>query len=124
MENSKKTKSEESFFKIPYEMFTHHKLKCLNSNGIMLYGMMSNFSGWSKQPKNRKKYTDEHGRVFIIFTEMEAAKRMNITKGTFFKLKKQLKNLGLIDYSHQKEKKQGVSTPIYVTPFEVWKTIN
>mgnify|MGYP001313383152 CR=1 FL=1 len=110
-----------SYFEVYYEMFTNERTKELKSNGIILYSMMANQVSLSKRPENVKKYTNENGQVFILFTELHAKEKLNISKGTFFKLKKQLKDLGLIDYKEQVEKKNGISTPIYVTPYEIWK---
>lgn len=110
-----------SYFEVYYEMFTDQRTKGLKANGIILYSMMSNQVGLSKRPENVKKYTDANGQVYILFTEVHAKQKLNISKGTFFKLKKQLKELGLINYNEQVEKKNGVSTPIYVTPYELWK---
>ncbi|KEZ47741.1 replication initiator protein A [Metabacillus indicus] len=110
-----------SYFEVYYELFANEKTKSLNSNGIVLYSMMANQIGLSKRPENIKKYTDGNGQVFILFTEFQAAQKLNISKGTFFKLKKELKKIGLIDYQEQVDKKNGISTPIYVTPFEHWK---
>ncbi|WP_191556120.1 replication initiator protein A [Metabacillus idriensis] len=110
-----------SYFEVYYELFGNEKTKSLNSNGIILYSMMANQIGLSKRPENIKKYTDENGQVFILFTEFQAKQKLNISKGTFFKLKKELKKIGLIDYHEQIGKKNGISTPIYVTSFEHWK---
>lgn len=110
-----------SYFEVYYEMFSDKKTRVLNANGIILYSMMANQVGLSKRPENAKKYTNKNGEVFIIFTELQAKQKLNISKATFFKLKKQLKDIGLIDYKDQVEKKNGVSTPIYVTPYELWK---
>jgi len=109
-----------SYFEVYYEMFNNEKTKALRSNGIVLYSMMANQVGLSKRPENVKKYTDKNGEVFILFTERNAKDKLGISKKTFFELKKMLKELGLINYEKQAIKKNGVSTPIYVTPLDVW----
>lgn len=113
-----------SYFEVYYDMFTDERTKSLKANGIVLYSMMANQVGLSKRPENIKQYTDENGQVFILFTEAHAKEKLGISKGTFFKLKKQLKDLGLIDYEEQTNKKDGISTLIYVTPYEIWKKGN
>ena len=118
-QNTKK----ERYFEVYYEMFKHEKFKGLSLNGIILYSMMANQVGLSKRPENVEKYTDAKGKTFILFTERQAKEKLGISKGTFFNLKKQLKELKLIDYQEQADKKKGVSTPIYVTPFETWKKV-
>ncbi|MER2079005.1 replication initiator protein A [Psychrobacillus psychrotolerans] len=109
-----------SYFEVYYEMFKNEKTKVLKSNGIILYSMMANQVGLSKRPENVKKYSDKNGNVFILFTERNAKSKLGISKKTFFDLKKMLKELGLINYEEQVSKKSGVSTPIYVIPYDVW----
>ncbi|ARK29043.1 replication initiator protein A [Halalkalibacter krulwichiae] len=110
---------ENKFIKVYKEIYQHDKYRCLDGDCIIYYSWLLDLNELSK--KNAIDYTDSNGRVFVIFTEEDAYKYCNIKKGKLYRIKKKLKEVGLIDYEEQKVKKYGVSTPIYVTPYEHWK---
>jgi hypothetical protein len=104
-----------NFGKLYWKMFEDKRLIELSNDGIILYTKMLDKLNLSKS-----NYVDENGEPFIFFTQSEALEKCRIKQRTFLKLKKQLKQLGLIYYDEQKAKKAGVSTPIYVKHYEIW----
>ncbi|UAK16114.1 replication initiator protein A [Sporolactobacillus terrae] len=106
------------FIKVYKEIYQHEKFRQLDGDHIIYYSWLLDLNELSK--KNKKKYTDGDGRLFVIFPEINARYYCNIKKGKLYRVKKKLKEVGLIDYNEQKVKKEGVSTPIYVTPYEHW----
>lgn len=87
-----------------------NNIKGLTSSSRKLYNEMRNFLQLSK---NNKEYQDENGVPFIFFTESRA-KEIGISIITYKRAKKQLKDLGLINYKSQENKKLGVASKIYV----------
>lgn len=85
-------------------------IKGLTSSSRRLYNEMRNFLQLSKK---NKEYQDENGIPFIFFTEGRA-KEIGISITTYKRAKKQLKDLGLINYSKQPVKKLGIASKIYV----------
>lgn len=113
---------ENKFFKVYKEIYQHEKFRCLDGDCVFYYSWLLDLRDLSK--KHSERFTDKDGRLFVIFTEEDAYKYCNIKKGKLYRVKKKLKEVGLIDYEEQKVKKAGVSTPIYVTPYEHWKKEN
>lgn len=85
-------------------------IKQLTSSSRKLYNEMRNFLQLSKK---NKEYQDENGVPFIFFTESRA-KEIGISIITYKRAKKQLKDLSLINYKSQENKKLGVASKIYV----------
>ena len=85
-------------------------IKGLTASARKLYNEMRNFLQLSKK---NKEYQDENGVPFIFFTEGRA-KEIGISTTTYKRAKKQLKDLGLINYSKQPVKKLGIASKIYV----------
>ena len=69
-------------------------IKGLTASARKLYNEMRNFLQLSKK---NKEYQDENGVPFIFFTEGRA-KEIGISTTTYKRAKKQLKDLGLINY--------------------------
>ena len=105
-----------NFGKLYWEMFQDERLLGLSNDGLILYAKMLDKINLSKS----RNYVDKNGEAFILFTQDEAQKTCRIKQRTFFTLKKQLRELGLINYDEQKAKKAGVSTPIYVKHYSDW----
>ncbi|MCK2005504.1 replication initiator protein A [Peribacillus simplex] len=112
---------ENKFIKVYKEIYQHEKFRELDGDCIFYYSWLLDLNELSK--KNAKDYTDSDGRLFVIFTEEAAYQYCNIKKGKLYRIKAKLKSIGLIDYNEQKVKKAGVSTPIYLTPYEHWKKV-
>lgn len=110
------------FIKVYKEIYQHEKFRELTGDHVFYYSWLLDLNELSK--KHPEKYTDSEGRTFVIFTEEHAYQFCNIKKGKLYRIKSKLKELGLIDYKEQKTKKKGVSTPIYVTPYDFWKKKN
>lgn len=110
---------ENKFIKVYKEIYQHEKFRELDGDCVIFYSWLLDLSELSK--KNAKDFTDSDGRLFVRFTEDDAYKYCNIKKGKFYRVKRKLREIGLIDYKEQKVKKAGISTPIYVTPYEHWK---
>ncbi|MGI1801831.1 replication initiator protein A [Priestia sp. TRN 1309] len=110
---------ENKFFKVYKEIYQHEKFRELTGDHIIYYSWLLDLNELSK--KHAKDFTDSDGRLFVIFTEEDAYRYCNIKKGKLYRIKSKLKEVGLIDYKAQKVKKAGISTPIYVTPYDIWK---
>ena len=104
------------FTKLYDGMLEDERLLELSNDGIILYSYMLDRLNLSKS----RNYVDGGGKYIILFTEADALKKCRIKQRTFFKLKKQLKELGLIHYDEQIVKKTGFSTQIYVKHYEDW----
>ncbi|PFJ51907.1 hypothetical protein COI99_14510 [Bacillus cereus] len=111
------TKNNEStwFVRLTMDMFQDERLKDLKNDGIFLYSYMLNRAEVTS-------FVDENGEKYIIVTEKSAQKFCRIKRVKFYAFKKQLKEIGLINYDEQTAKQKGVSTPIYVAPYDLWKT--
>lgn len=105
--------SEYSYFHIPYAFFTDPRLKKLSAEAKMLYGMMLDRMGLSKQ----NGWYDEQGRVYIYYTLDEVRERLNCGSDKAMKTLSELdgvKGVGLIERIKQG---QGKPTRIYVKRF-------
>ena len=99
------------FLKIPQLLFTDDKFKKLSSDAKVLYGLLLDRSGLSK---NNDRFQDENGRTFIYFTYNTAMEMLNCAKEKSSKVFKELDDIGLIE-----RKRQGLGKPtkIYVKHF-------
>ena len=116
-------KKTQQFFKVPFDLLKNQKIidSKLGHTGILLYSLMADQVSLSERPENIDRYSNkENGKVFILFSENRANQMLGLSKGTYYKYKKKLKELKLIDYSPQMVKAQGNSTPIYVTKLDEW----
>ncbi|WP_235846484.1 replication initiator protein A [Neobacillus drentensis] len=107
----------DKFIKIPKNIYNHSEIRELDGDYIFYYCWLLDFLQYSKKNPDYQ----ENGLPYVIFTEEEALKFCNIKKGKLYRIKPKLRSLGLIDYKEQRSKKQGVSTPIFVTEFDLWE---
>lgn len=100
----------DKFFKTYKQLLLMDGLK-RKYGAIILYSAMLDLLQLSK--KNGELYKDNNG-YFVIFDSKKALEELDMPEATFFRNKKLLKEVGLIDYNEQTQKRAGVSTPIYV----------
>lgn len=82
-----------NFYRIPQALFTDEKLKMLSNDSKILYGLMLDRAGLSA----KKHWTDDQGRVYINFTNVEVCEKLNVGTHKAVKLMKELETIGLID---------------------------
>jgi hypothetical protein len=89
---------------------------------VLLYGKIENMISLSTTTKNKgsKEYVDKYGKVFCRFSEDDAEAQLHMSKPTYKRKKKFLKQAGLIQYRPQSRNEAGVASNIYYTPFETW----
>ena len=82
-----------NFYRIPQALFTDERLKMLSNDSKVLYGLMLDRAGLSV----KKHWTDDQGRVYIIFTNAEVCDKLNVGTHKAVKVMKELETIGLID---------------------------
>lgn len=113
--------TDDKFVIVRKNMFKDARLKELSNDGIILYSFALDLLELSK----KRGYIDkETGQPFVLFTWEMALNNCRISKPTFYRLKKDLKKLGIFVYEEQVSKKAGVSTPIFVIPYDIWSKNN
>lgn len=100
------------YIKIPKAVFAD-EFKGLSCHAILLYGILCDRNNLSL--KNAEKFSDESGRVYIIFTIKMISDIFNVGKSTAMRMLKELEKAGLIRKRHQGMGKPNI---IYVTEFE------
>ena len=100
----------DKFYKLYKDLLLINGLK-RKYGAIVLYSAMLDLLQLSK--KNGERYKDENG-YFVIYDSKKAQEELDMPEATFFRNKRLLKEVGLIDYNEQTQKRAGVSTPIYV----------
>ena len=83
---------EHTFYQIPKELFNNDNYKELNSDSILLYGLL--LDRLSVSMKN--KWIDEDGNIFLIFTRKEAQEKLRLSDKIVTKAFKQLAEYKLI----------------------------
>ncbi|MGD6962732.1 hypothetical protein ACQCVB_11055 [Fictibacillus phosphorivorans] len=107
----------DKFIKVPKNIYNYPEIRALDGDHIFYYCWLQDFLQLSKRDSKYQK----DGRAYVIFEEARALEFCNIKKGKLYRVKAKLKELGLIDYKEQKVKKKGISTPIFVTEFDLWE---
>ena len=99
-----------SFYRIPKALFTDARIRGISAEAKILYGLLLDRMGLSV----KNGWTDDTGRVYIIFTTEEIMEAFYCADNKATKLMKELESCGLIE-----RKRRGLGKPslIYVKNF-------
>ena len=99
-----------SFYRIPKALFTDARIRGISAEAKILYGLLLDRMGLSV----KNGWTDDTGRVYIIFTTEEIMEALYCADNKATKLMKELEGVGLIE-----RKRRGLGKPslIYVKNF-------
>ncbi|MED3980883.1 hypothetical protein [Priestia megaterium] len=89
----------------------------------VLYAMIENQISLSQdtyENGNSKYYDEESQKCFCNITEQSAKRNFKMSSSTFKTRKKFLQEAGLISFTEQAVKKEGVPTAIFATDFTEW----
>ena len=98
-----------AFYQIPKELLDDEAYNKLDLPTIVLYSLMLDRAQLSAL--NSDKFTDDNGRIYIIFTVAEVMRRCRCYERAAVRMVKELENIGLIEKRRQG---QGKPTLIYV----------
>ena len=99
-----------SFFKTPKELYSDPEFASLSSDAKMLFTMILDRTELSY--KNKERFTDENGEVFIYFTIDQICRKLGCSDRKAVNLLKQLSEAKLIV---KKRRGCGLPTRIYVS---------
>lgn len=97
---------------VPKELIENPAYSGLDLGAVILYSKMLERAGLSAQHED--KFTDEKGRLFIIYTVEQMERDLQRSHPTIVKWTKQLENIGLIEKVRQG---QGKPSKIYIMDF-------
>ena len=99
-----------SFYRLPKALFVDPRFRGISSESKILYGLLLDRMGLSA----KNGWTDDTGRVYIIFTTEEIMEALYYADNKATKLMKELEGIGLIE-----RKRRGLGKPslIYVKNF-------
>ena len=100
------------YLSVPKELLENPIFSRLDYGAIILFAKMLERASLSAQHED--KFTDESGRLFIIYTVEQMEKDLQRSHPTVIKFTKQLADIGLIKKVHQG---QGKPTRIYIKDF-------
>ena len=99
-----------SFYRLPKALFVDPRFRSISAESKILYGLLLDRMGLSV----KNGWTDDTGRVYIIFTTEEIMEALYCADNKATKLMKELEGVGLIE-----RKRRGLGKPslIYVKNF-------
>ena len=99
-----------SFYRLPKALFVDPRFRSISAESKILYGLLLDRMGLSV----KNGWTDDTGRVYIIFTTEEIMEALYCADNKATKLMKELEGVGLIE-----RKRRGLGRPslIYVKNF-------
>lgn len=100
------------YLSVPKELLENPAFSGLDYGAVILYAKMLERASLSAQHED--KFTDERGRLFIIYTVEQMEKDIQRSHPTVIKFTKQLANIGLIEKVKQG---QGKPARIYIKDF-------
>lgn len=100
------------YLSVPKELLENPAFSGLDYGAVVLYAKMLERAGLSA--KHEDKFTDENGRLFIIYTVEQMEKDIQRSHPTVIKFTKQLADIGLIEKVKQG---QGKPARIYIKDF-------
>lgn len=100
------------YLAVPKELIENNSYSGLDYGAVILYSKMVERAGLSA--RNEDKFTDESGRLFIIYTVEQMEKDIQRSHPTVVKFTKQLADIGLIEKVRQG---QGKPSKIYIMDF-------
>lgn len=102
-----------SFMQLPMLLITGEEFRELDYGCKILYGLLLSRVSLSLNAKNRDKFMDEKGRVFILFSSKEIADKMKCSRRSAVKYIRLLEDYGLIELREE----NGYSSKIFVKDF-------
>ena len=100
------------YLAVPKILIENRSYSPLDYGAVILYAKMVERAGLSA--RNEDKFTDENGRLFIIYTVEQMEKDIQCSHPTAVKFTKQLADIGLIEKVRQG---QGKPSKIYIMDF-------
>ena len=100
------------YLAVPKELIKNRSYSSLDFGAVILYAKMLERAGLSAQHED--KFTDENGRLFIIYTVEQLERDLQRSHPTIVKLTKQLADIGLIEKVRQGQWKP---SKIYIMDF-------
>ena len=100
------------YLSVPKELLENPVFSSLDYGAVILFAKMLERAGMSA--RHEDKFTDENGRLFIIYTVEQMERDIRRSHPTVIKFTKQLADIGLIEKVHQG---QGKPTKIYIRDF-------
>lgn len=102
-----------SFMQLPMLLITGEEFRELDYGCKILYGLLLSRVSLSLNAKNRDKFMDEKGRIFILFSSKEIADKMKCSRRSAVKYIRLLEEYGLIELREE----NGYSSKIFVKDF-------
>lgn len=102
-----------SFMQLPMLLITGEEFRELDYGCKILYGLLLSRVSLSLNAKNRDKFMDEKGRIFIFFSSKEIADKMKCSRRSAVKYIRLLEDYGLIELKEE----NGYSSRIFVKDF-------
>ena len=100
------------YLSVPKELIENRAYSPLDLGAVILYAKMIERASLSAQ--HIDKFTDENGRLFIIYTVEQMKKDIQRSQPTVVKWTKQLEDIGLIEKVRQG---QGKPSKIFIMDF-------
>ena len=100
------------YLSVPKELIENRNYSSLDLGAVILYAKMIERASLSAQ--HIEKFTDENGRLFIIYTVEQMKKDIQRSQPTIVKWTKQLEDIGLIEKVRQG---QGKPSKIFIMDF-------
>lgn len=101
-----------AFVRVPKAILTHHSYEDLSADAALLYGIL--LDRLSLSAKNKNRFTDRYGDVFVYCTLKDIGKTFNCGHDKATKMLKELERYKLI--SRQQQGK-GRPARVYVHKF-------
>ncbi len=101
-----------TYFVVPKVLLTDPAFATIDCTAKIIYSLM--LSRLSLSAENPDQFTDEEGRLYIIYSVEEIADTLNLSRPTVMKMINQLHKAGLIE---KKRQGQGKPTLYYVMDF-------
>ncbi|WP_349346495.1 hypothetical protein [Priestia megaterium] len=114
------------FYKVPKTIWIDDRImddKRGNHFAVRLYmgvGDKIKLSERKHTKENDSSFVDLKGKYFCTLPVKTAREELGLKRGKYNDAKAFLKEIGLIHFEEQEEKKEGVASRIYMTPWEVW----
>lgn len=105
-------KYDKNFYKVPLPMFYDEGYSTISTHGKMMYVLFTDTNKLSKNSaeNNNTQFYDENGELYSIYSNEDLAIDLNVSKRTVMRLKKELKEHGLLK---EVQRGSGLSNLIY-----------
>ena len=91
-------KYDKNFYKVPLPLFYDKDYSTISTHGKMMYVLFTDTNKLSENlaEKNNTQFYDDNGELYSIYSNEDLAIDLNISKRTVMRLKKELKEHGLL----------------------------